>query len=108
MATTKTKKSKTTKKAPRKPVVVEKVKKKTNPRILVGEVVGNKASKTLRVRVETKYSHPLYTKILKKYKNFLVHSEEQVEVGKVVRFKEVKPISKSKNWLLIEIIETKK
>ena len=98
------KKSKVVRKAP---IKVEKEMKKTNPRILIGEVVGNKANKTLRVRVEVKYAHPLYTKILKKYKNFLVHSEEVVELGKIVRFKETRPISKSKSWILIETLKGK-
>ncbi|MBN1915956.1 30S ribosomal protein S17 [Candidatus Dojkabacteria bacterium] len=76
-------------------------------RIKTGIVVGNKAQKTLRVRVERKFSHPLYTKIVKRHKNYLVHSNEQVEVGKIIRFKEVKPISKAKKWVLIDVLEKK-
>lgn len=86
---------------------IKKTVKKTT-RTQIGVVVGNKAQKTLRVRVETKFAHPLYTKIVKIHRNYLVHSNEQVEVGKTVRFKEVKPISKSKKWILVDVLNSKK
>ena len=55
------------------------------PKKLQGVVLNVIDDKTIKVRVETKYSHPLYKKIIKKHKNYLVHSEKkELEKGQIV------------------------
>jgi len=72
----------------------------------VGTVVANKMDKTITVSVERQFAHPLYKKIIKKSKNFLVHDESnQARVGDKVRIVESRPLSKRKRWKLVEIIE---
>ena len=76
----------------------------TFKRTLTGEVVSDKASKTIVVRVERKTMHPKYNKFVTKSKKFHVHDEsEQASVGQVVTIIESKPHSKLKRWELVSI-----
>ena len=71
----------------------------------VGVVVGNKMKKTVTVLVERQVRHPLYKKIVKKRKRFLVHDEyEQCQVGDLVKIIETRPLSKRKRWRVKEIL----
>lgn len=71
----------------------------------IGVVVNTKAKKTVAVLVERPVSHPLYKKIIKKKKKFLVHDEyEKCKVGDTVRIVETKPLSKRKRWRIQEIV----
>ncbi|MFB0565153.1 MAG: 30S ribosomal protein S17 [Candidatus Aminicenantaceae bacterium] len=71
----------------------------------IGIVVGNKMKKTVTVLVERQLRHPLYKKIIKRRKKFLVHDEyEKCRIGDVVRIVETKPISKKKRWRVLEIV----
>lgn len=71
-------------------------------RILQGIVVSDKQDKTVVVRVERKYKHSLYTKIISRSKKYAVHDENRVyKVGDVVRIRECRPISKCKTWEVI-------
>lgn len=73
--------------------------------IKIGVVVDNKAKKTVAVLVERPVSHPLYKKIIKKKKKFLVHDEyEKCKVGDTVKIIETRPLSKRKRWRVQEII----
>lgn len=73
--------------------------------IKIGVVVGNKAKKTVAVLVERPVRHPLYKKIIKKKKKFLVHDEhEKCKVGDTVKIVETRPLSKRKRWRIQEII----
>ncbi len=73
--------------------------------IKIGVVVDNKAKKTVAVRVERPVRHPLYKKIIKKKKKFLVHDEyEKCKVGDTVKIVETRPLSKRKRWRIQEII----
>lgn len=64
---------------------------------------------TLSVRIETKFPHPKYGKIVKTHKNYLVHFVgQEVEVGDTVLISEAKPFSKKKSWELINIIKKNK
>jgi len=73
--------------------------------VKVGTVIGKKMKKTVTVRVERQVRHPLYKKIIKRRKAFLVHDEyEKCKVGDVVRIIETRPISKRKTWRVLEII----
>lgn len=71
----------------------------------VGVVTGNKMKKTVTVLVERQVRHPLYKKIIKRRKKFLVHDEyEKCKVGDVVKIVETRPLSKRKRWFVQEIV----
>ncbi len=71
----------------------------------VGVVIGANMKKTVTVQVERQVRHPLYKKIVKKKKKFLVHDEyEKCKLGDVVRILETRPISKRKRWRIQEIV----
>ncbi len=71
----------------------------------VGVVVGNKMKKTVTVLVERQVRHPLYKKILKRRKKFLVHDEyEKCKLGDLVKIVETRPLSKRKRWRVKEIV----
>ena len=74
-----------------------------------GVVVSDKMAKTIVVTVESTKSHPLYKKILKRSRKFMVHDEKnEAKAGDVVRFVEVRPLSKNKCWKLLKILEKAK
>ncbi len=71
----------------------------------VGVVTGNKMKKTVTVLVERQVRHPLYKKIIKRRKKFLVHDEyEKCKIGDVVKIVETRPLSKRKRWRVKEIV----
>jgi small subunit ribosomal protein S17 len=71
----------------------------------VGTVVGKKMRKTVTVQVERQIRHPLYKKIVRRKKTFLVHDEtEKCKIGDTVRIIETRPISKLKRWRVLEIV----
>ena len=73
---------------------------------LVGKVVSDKADKTITVLVETYKKHPLYGKRVKYSKKYAAHDEKNEEqVGDTVRIRMTKPISKSKRYELVEVVE---
>ena len=72
----------------------------------VGEVISNKMNKTIVVRVERRFPHPQFKKIVTQYKKFYAHDEKQeAKVGDRVRIQETRPLSKLKRWRLVEIVE---
>ena len=72
----------------------------------VGEVIGNKMTKTIVVRVERRFPHPQFKKIVTAYKKFYAHDEKsEAKVGDTVRIEETRPLSKLKRWRLVEIVE---
>ena len=74
-----------------------------------GVVVSNKMDKTVVVAVERKEKHPLYGKFVKKTTKFVAHDEKnECGEGDTVRIMETRPLSKTKNWRLVEIIEKAK
>ena len=74
-----------------------------------GVVVSSKMDKTVVVAVERKEKHPLYGKFVKKTTKFVAHDEKnECGVGDTVAIMETRPLSKTKNWRLIEIIEKAK
>lgn len=73
-------------------------------RTLTGEVVSDKASKTLVVRVERRTMHPKYNKFVTTSKKYHVHDEkEQGKIGNIVTIVESKPYSALKRWELVSI-----
>jgi len=70
-----------------------------------GIVVSDKMDKTIVVKVERQFKHPLYKKIVRKHKRFKAHDENnECKVGDIVMIQESKPISKFKKWVLQKII----
>jgi len=73
----------------------------------VGEVVSNKMTKTIVVRVERRFPHPQFKKIVTSYKKFYAHDENsQAKVGDTVCIEESRPLSKLKRWTLVKVVET--
>jgi len=71
-------------------------------RILQGVVVSDAADKTIVVKVERRFAHPLYKKFIQRSKKYAAHDEENVaKIGDIVRIRETRPISKNKSWELI-------
>ena len=75
----------------------------------VGVVSSNKMDKTITVAVKWKEKHPIYGKFVKKTTKFKAHDEEKTcGIGDTVLIMETRPLSKSKNWRLVEILERAK
>ena len=72
----------------------------------LGEVISNKMAKTIIVRVERRFPHPKFKKVVTGYKKLYAHDEKaEAKVGDRVRIEETRPISKTKRWRLVEVIE---
>ena len=72
----------------------------------IGVVVSNKMDKSIVVAVERKEKHPMYGKFVKKTTKFVAHDEKnECSNGDTVRIMETRPLSKTKNWRLVEIVE---
>ena len=75
-------------------------------KIRVGVVSSNKMDKTITVNVERKIKHPLYGKFLKKTTKFHAHDEKnECSIGDTVKIMEARPMSKTKRWRLVEVVE---
>ena len=75
----------------------------------IGTVSSNKMDKTITVAVERKVKHPIYGKFLNKTSKFRAHDEKnECTIGDVVRIMETRPLSKTKRWRLVEVIEKAK
>jgi small subunit ribosomal protein S17 len=71
-----------------------------------GVVTSNNGDKSITVKVERKVKHPLYGKFVKKSTKFHAHDEKnECSIGDTVRIMETRPISKTKRWRLVEVIE---
>ena len=74
-----------------------------------GTVVSDKGDKTIVVKVDTIKAHPRYKKVVRRSKRFHAHDEQNAaKIGDVVKIIETRPISKTKNWRLAEIVEVAK
>ncbi|MBU4527983.1 MAG: 30S ribosomal protein S17 [Hoeflea sp.] len=75
-------------------------------RILQGTVVSDKNEKTVVVRVERRFAHPVMQKIVRRTKNYKAHDEtNQYKVGDQVSIQECAPISKDKCWTVVETVQ---
>jgi small subunit ribosomal protein S17 len=71
-----------------------------------GQVVSNKMAKTIVVRVERRFPHPRFRKVVRAYKKFYAHDEKgDAKPGDWVRIEETRPLSKIKRWRLLEVVE---
>jgi small subunit ribosomal protein S17 len=75
-------------------------------RSLMGRVVSNKMDKSIVVLMERQVKHPMYGKFIKRSKKYHVHDENnECREGDTVMFKECRPLSKTKHWTLIKVVE---
>ena len=78
-------------------------------KVRVGKVVSDKMDKTIVVRVDRTYPHPLYKKIFRSFTKFHAHdAKNEAGTGDTVRIMETRPLSAQKRWRLVEIIEKAK
>lgn len=74
-----------------------------------GVVTSNRMEKTVTVEIETKVKHPIYGKFVKKTTKFHAHDEKnECGIGDTVRIMESRPLSKTKRWRLVEVVEKAK
>ncbi len=72
----------------------------------VGDVVSDRMNKTIVVRVKRRFQHPRFKKVVTAYSKFYAHDEKnEAKVGDRVRIQETRPLSKTKSWRLVEIVE---
>ena len=75
-------------------------------KIRTGVVTSNKMEKTITVAVERKVKHPIYGKFVKKTTKFHAHDEKnECSIGDLVKIMETRPLSKTKRWRLVEVVE---
>ncbi|MBH0236519.1 30S ribosomal protein S17 [Methylobrevis albus] len=71
-------------------------------RILQGVVVSDKTDKTVVVKVERRFTHPLFKKTVRRTKNYQAHDEtNQFKIGDIVFIEESRPISRTKRWIVV-------
>ena len=72
----------------------------------LGRVISNKMAKTIIVKVERRFPHPEFKKVVKSYSKFYAHDEKsEAKVGDVVMIVETRPLSKTKRWRLTQVLE---
>ncbi|MCC6253239.1 MAG: 30S ribosomal protein S17 [Bacteroidia bacterium] len=72
----------------------------------IGLVISNKMDKSIVVAIESKVKHPMYGKFVKRTSKFVAHDEANTcSIGDTVKIMETRPLSKTKNWRLVEILE---
>ncbi len=75
----------------------------------IGVVTSNRMEKTVTVAIETKVKHPIYGKFVKKTTKFHAHDDKnECGIGDTVRIMESRPLSKTKRWRMVEIVEKAK
>ena len=78
---------------------------RSNRKERIGEVISNKMAKTIIVRVERRFPHPRFKKVVTGYKKFYAHDEKsEAKVGDRVRIQETRPLSKTKRWRLMQVV----
>ena len=79
---------------------------RSRKKIFIGVVTSNKMDKTVAVEVTRKYTHPVYRKIVKSSKKYLVNDEKNIcQIGDKVEFLEGRPLSKRKRWRITKVLE---
>ena len=80
-----------------------------NKKTMMGVVVSTKMDKTVVVRVERRFAHPVFKKVVKTTKKFKVHDEKNECVkGDFIRVQETRPLSKEKRWRLLGVVAREK
>lgn len=79
---------------------------RTHRKERTGEVISDKMDKTIVVRVERRFQHPRFKKVVTSFKKFYAHDEKnEAKVGDLVLIAETRPLSKSKSWRLVQVVE---
>jgi small subunit ribosomal protein S17 len=79
---------------------------RTHRKERTGEVISDKMDKTIVVRVERRFRHPKFKKVVTSYKKFYAHDEKrEAKVGDKVLIAETRPLSKTKSWRLVQVVE---
>ena len=79
---------------------------RSNRKERTGEVISNKMAKTIVVRVERRFRHPKFKKVVTRYRKFYAHDEKsEAKLGDRVRIQETRPLSKTKCWRLVEVLQ---
>ncbi len=71
----------------------------------IGEVVSNRMQKTVVVKVEWSAVHPVYKKVLRRQAKFKAHDEHGCRIGDLVKVIAVRPLSREKRWIVVEILQ---
>ncbi len=80
--------------------------KRGNRKERIGEVISNKMAKTIVVRVQRRFPHPQFKKVVTAYAKFYAHDEKsEAKPGDTVRIEETRPLSRLKRWRLVEVVE---
>ncbi len=83
--------------------------KRSLRKVRVGKVVSNKMQKSILVSIERRVPHPIYKKYFRKTTKLMAHDEKnEARIGDIVKIMETRPLSKSKRWRLVEIVEKAK
>ncbi|MDO5295053.1 MAG: 30S ribosomal protein S17 [bacterium] len=78
-------------------------------KVRIGRVISNKMDKTVVVSVVRQFPHPIYKKIIKRTRKFHAHDENnECNVNDIVRIQETRPLSATKTWRVVEIVEKAK
>jgi len=86
--------------------VTQTVAKRGTRKERVGDVISNKMAKTIVVRVERRFPHPQFKKVVTAFTKFYAHDEKaEAKVGDKVRIEETRPMSKLKRWRLVAVVE---
>lgn len=73
---------------------------------IIGKVIRNLTNKTIVIRVERKVKHPIYGKYVRRFSKMYAHDEENIcMVDDLVLIKQCRPLSKTKHWVLVKVIE---
>ncbi len=82
----------------------QEVQPRARRKVRTGVVVSDKMTKTVTVQLTRQFAHPLYGKQVKQTKKVKAHDEQGAKVGDTVRITETRPLSKTKNWRVVEIV----
>ncbi len=75
-------------------------------KVFVGKVISDKMDKTVTVAVTRQYKHPLYKKIIKRVSRFKAHDEDnRCRSGDTVKILESRPLSKTKRWVVVDVMK---
>ncbi len=78
-----------------------------NVGVVTGKVISNKMDKSITVLIERQIRHPMYGKQVRRSTKLKAHDENNVcQEGDIVRIKETRPLSKTKSWTLVDVVET--
>jgi small subunit ribosomal protein S17 len=85
--------------------MAEQIQERGHRKARIGEVVSDKMAKTIVVRVERRFRHPEFKKVVTAYNKFYAHDEnESAGLGDLVKIEETRPLSRTKRWRLVQIL----